>query len=512
MPTLRAAIYTRVSSEDQAKHGYSLPSQVTECERKARELGAAPAPAFVDDGISGSTLDRPALRRLRDEVASGAFDLVVTLDPDRLSRDLRHLLALTDEIEAKAKLVFVAMEWERTPEGRLFLSLRGAVAEFERAKIRDRMMRGKRQKAAQGGIAQPPTKLLGYRYEGGSLTVVDDEAAAVRRIFELCVQGLGAHRIAEEMAAGGYTPLFTDRWWPQTVLRVLRNPVYMGTLRQFHQQRGRAGRDRDPVLVPVPAIVDAETFARAQECVRERARRNPGRSAAVRDLLLSGLARCGVCGSAMYSVGGAKHMPDPRVYTYYTCGRRTAQYWGRSPTTEEKCPNRPMAVRPADAAVWQAVVDLLDEPDAAWEERLHRAGGGGETEADGTKARLHTEIGALRAARDRVLDLVLRGTIGQDEADQALRDNTTRLQQAQSALKRLEADEGERRRQAAQSLADVRTLREAARAAASPEDRRAVLRQVLSAVVIHEDRRIELVPALAAEALPVFGASGGRAH
>lgn len=336
---------------------------------------------------------------------------------------------------------------------------------------------------------------------------MDDEAAAVRRIFDLCLQGLGAHRIAEEMAAGGYTPLFTDRWWPQTVLRVLRNPVYMGTLRQFHQQRGRQTRDRDPVLVQVPAIIDAETFARAQECVKERTRQNPGRSAAVRDLLLAGLARCGVCGSAMYSVGGAKHMPDPRVYTYYTCGRRTAQYWGRSPTPEEKCMNRPMAVRQADAAVWQAVVDLLDEPDAAWEERLHRAGVGDGAEAEGTRARLQTEVATLRAARDRVLDLVMRGTIGQDEADETLRDNTTRLQRGQAALKRLEADEGERRRQAAQSLADVRTLRAAARAAAAPEDRRAVLRQVLSAVVIHEDRRVELVPALAAEALPVLPAA-----
>ena len=104
----RAAIYARVSSEDQAKHGYSLPDQVAECERRARELEAEPAPPFIDDGISGSTLDRPALQRLRDEVEAGSFDLVITLDPDRLSRDLRHLLALTDEIESSAQLVLLS--------------------------------------------------------------------------------------------------------------------------------------------------------------------------------------------------------------------------------------------------------------------------------------------------------------------------------------------------------------------------------------------------------------------
>ncbi len=507
---LQAAVYARVSSEDQAKHGYSLPSQVAECQKKARELGAEPAPAFIDDGVSGGTLERPALRRLRDDVAAGAYDLVVTLDPDRLSRDLRHLLALTDEIEEKAQLVFVAMEWERTPEGRLFLSLRGAVAEFERAKIRDRMMRGKRQKATQGGIAQPPTKLLGYRYKDGTLFIVEEESTTIRRIFDLCLQGLGAHRIAQQMRDEGYRPLASERWWPNTVLRVLRNPVYTGSLRQFHQRRGHAKHvPRDPVLVEVPAIIGTETFARAQECLKERTIRNPGRSAAVRDLLLSGLVRCGVCGSAMYSVGGIKNAPDPRIYCYYVCGRRTAQYWGRKPTPEEKCPNRPLQVRRADTAVWLAVVDLLDEPDAVWEERIHRAGGGNAEEVNGAQERLQAEIATLRAARDRVLNLVLRGSIRQDEADQTLRDNTARLQQAQTTLKRLDADEVERRQQAAQSMADVRNLREAGKAATTPEDRRAVLRQVLSAVLIHPDQRLELVPALAAEVFPPLEAVDG---
>lgn len=505
---LRAAIYTRVSSDDQARHGYSLPAQQAECERRARDLGADPARVYVDDGISGSTLDRPALRRLRDDVAVGMYDLVITFDPDRLSRDLRHLLALTDEIESRARLVFVSMEWERTPEGRLFLALRGAVAEFERAKIRDRMLRGKRQKVRQGGIAQPPTKLLGYRYCDGALAVEPSEAETVQRIFELCVQGLGAHRIAQRLADEGRRPLEAARWWPATVLRVLRNPVYAGRLRQFHQERSRRrGHDgstspREPLLVPVPAIVDADTFARAQECLRERRLHNPGRAAAVRDLLLPGLARCGVCGSAMYAVGGLKSASDPRAYTYYTCGRRTAQYWGRRPTQEEKCLNRPIPVRRADAAVWQAVLELLDEPDSEWEARLERAGP--PTEARPAAERLRAEIADLRAARDRVLDLVLRGAIDQAEAERVLRDNTARLQHAQGALRRLEADDGRQRAHRARALEDVRALREAARSATTEEDRRAVLLRVLAAVVIQPDRSIQLVPCLGPQDLERF--------
>src|SRR4030095_16148176 len=92
-----AAIYARVSTEDQGK-GYSIPTQIEACQRLAQQEGylTPDSHIFVDEGITGTTLDRPALRRVRDLVTSQAIAALIILDPDRLSRKMGKLLVLTD--------------------------------------------------------------------------------------------------------------------------------------------------------------------------------------------------------------------------------------------------------------------------------------------------------------------------------------------------------------------------------------------------------------------------------
>ena len=150
---MRAAVYARVSTEEQAQHGYSLAEQKDSCKQRAKELGATEILEFADEGISGATLDRPGLEGLRDSIKEGIIDLIVLRDPDRLSRKLAHQLILTEEFEkAGVRLEFLDFTWQDSPEGKLFYNLKGAVAEYEREKIKERMIRGKNQKARQGGI------------------------------------------------------------------------------------------------------------------------------------------------------------------------------------------------------------------------------------------------------------------------------------------------------------------------------------------------------------------------
>ena len=112
-----AAIYARVSTDLQAEKGYSLETQVEACTKKAKELGADTIKEFVDDGYSGAYLERPQLDALRDGIADKLFDLVVIYEPDRLSREVTHLLLLTREIERSgASLEFVLTEYKNTPE------------------------------------------------------------------------------------------------------------------------------------------------------------------------------------------------------------------------------------------------------------------------------------------------------------------------------------------------------------------------------------------------------------
>ena len=150
---VRAAIYVRVSSEEQAQHGYSLDAQRHACRIRAQQLGATTMVEFADEGVPGTILERPGLTKLRQAVMRRDVDVVVIYDPDRFARSLAHQLLVTDEIErAKIRLDFVNFEWQNTPEGKLFYAMRGAFSEYEREKIRLRTSTGRIQKARQGKL------------------------------------------------------------------------------------------------------------------------------------------------------------------------------------------------------------------------------------------------------------------------------------------------------------------------------------------------------------------------
>jgi DNA invertase Pin-like site-specific DNA recombinase len=189
---MRVAIYRRVSSEEQALHGFSLEAQREACINKAKEIGATSILEFADEGETGKTLNRPGLESLRQAIADGLIDCVVILDPDRFSRKLSHQLLLTEEFEkAGVELVFVNFEWQDSPEGRLFYSIRGAVSEYEREKITERMKRGQMQKAKQG---RPPIGVYhyGYDYDPNTETISINkrEAKVVKHIYNSLIQGM----------------------------------------------------------------------------------------------------------------------------------------------------------------------------------------------------------------------------------------------------------------------------------------------------------------------------------
>ena len=131
---MRAIVYSRVSTEDQAKHGYSLASQVEAGRAKAGELGATEIFEFADEGISGDILNRPGLDGAFDKLSEVKIDYFICLDPDRFARKLSLQLIATDTVEKYAKLIFVNVEFENTPEGRLFYAMRGAFSEYEKEK------------------------------------------------------------------------------------------------------------------------------------------------------------------------------------------------------------------------------------------------------------------------------------------------------------------------------------------------------------------------------------------
>jgi site-specific DNA recombinase len=174
---IRAAIYARVSTEEQGEK-FGLTSQLTELRALAGERGytVLAGSEFVDDGISGATLERPGLERLREAARLAQIQRLLILDPDR------HQLLLLDEFKRHGVTVeFLRGSSEDTAEGRLLLNVQGVIAEYEREKIQPRTLRGKREKARRGlVVASFP---YGYRPNPaapGRLLVYEPEATVVR--------------------------------------------------------------------------------------------------------------------------------------------------------------------------------------------------------------------------------------------------------------------------------------------------------------------------------------------
>ena len=329
-----AIIYTRVSTEDQARYGYSLADQLAQCKAKAQELEIPRIIECIDEGISGDVLERPGLSKARELIRSEDIPIFICFDPDRLSRKLAHQLLLTDEIERSGcKLLFINFDWQNTPEGRLFYSLRGAIAEFEKEKIRERTMRGLRQKAKQGGLTHDP-RAFGYSYnkESNCLAIIPEEASIYLMISQWFLkEGLGYSGIANRLTNMGIpTKRGAQSWSATTIARMLKNPLYKGELwlQRYNTSGKKSNKYRSTaekvkitehpkeyqILINVPPIIDNATF-NTQLQQSQRISRLYKKRSFHGDYLLSGLLRCTLCGSAMSGTRSGQRK-------YYRCNKK----------------------------------------------------------------------------------------------------------------------------------------------------------------------------------------------
>jgi DNA invertase Pin-like site-specific DNA recombinase/ElaB/YqjD/DUF883 family membrane-anchored ribosome-binding protein len=343
----KVAVYIRWSSEDQGE-GTTLAIQRDACRHYllARGWKVRDDLHYIDDGYSGGTLERPALSRLRQAVREGLVDCVVVYRIDRLSRSLLDTVNLVLKEWEGCCFLKSALEPIDTadPAGKMFFYTLVSFAEWERSTIRERTFAGRVRRAREGRSpgGRPP---YGYRTGAAPGELVTDpaEAAVVRRIFREYLSGAGTRSVAFRLNAEGIPSPTGGAWQFTTVARLLANPAYTGTLIFGRVSRQSPERpEGSPRLVPNdaplavvpgawPAIVAPAEFERAQAVRRGRPGRHTGTSgrAASSPYLLTGLLRCGLCGSSVrarpaYGSAGA----------YYFC-------LGRFTKGPSFCPSRP---------------------------------------------------------------------------------------------------------------------------------------------------------------------------
>jgi site-specific DNA recombinase len=320
----RVCLYTRIST-DEENQPTSLHSQRERLEAFCKVQEGWRIVAHEEDRSTGAKRDRPGLERALDLARAGQIELLLVYRVDRLSRKVRQLAQLAEELDRLGVVLRSATEPFDTGSaaGRMMLQMLGVFAEFEHATIVDRVTAGIERRAKEGRWATGRLP-FGYRRNERKDVISDERTApTVKRIFELYTSGrLGtaaiARQLADEQAAAP-----PAGWQPAVVQLVLQNQAYLGQVLW-------RGESLPGLHEP---LVDELTFQRAQRLLRERGedmalrRSNPG------DYLLSGLVRCGRCRRAYV---GASARGNGGLYHYYACSGR--QKLGRKACEGERIP------------------------------------------------------------------------------------------------------------------------------------------------------------------------------
>ena len=326
--TIRCAIYTRKSTEEGLDQQYnSLDSQRDAGEsyiRSQANEGWELVPDRYDDGgFSGGNIERPALKRMMEDIQAGKIDCVVVYKVDRLSRSLLDFARVMETFDKfSVSFVSVTQHFNTTHSmGRLTLNILLSFAQFEREiigeRIRDKLAAQCRRGQWTGGYP-----VLGYDVDRSERTpklVVNlEEATKVRRIFSLYLELKNLMPVVEELDKRGWTNKLwhSKKGLPKggrsfdkcSVHALLTNPIYCGKIK--HKTDLYQGQHQ--------AIIDDEIFERVQAQLRENSFNRGNRLPSKYGGLLKGLIRCPNCNVAMV------HNMTKRnaiVYRYYTCVR-----------------------------------------------------------------------------------------------------------------------------------------------------------------------------------------------
>lgn len=253
---VRVALYTRVSTEDQAKEGFSLDAQLDRLRFYAKAQGWDVAGEYVDEGHSGRTTKRPQYQRMMEERAK--WDTLLVLKMDRIHRNSRNFMAMMDALRKEGKEFASVTESldTSTAMGRFVMDIIQRIAQLESDQIGERTYVGMEQKAKSraGNLGKPAP--FGYRYTPeGPFAIVEEEAALVRIMFDSYAKGEKRQDIAQNLVDLGRSTRLGKPWTRWAVADILRNPTYAGATRWADQVQ----------LDTHPAIVSPDLYDTVQE-------------------------------------------------------------------------------------------------------------------------------------------------------------------------------------------------------------------------------------------------------
>ena len=408
---IRVAIYTRKSVSE----GLDQEFNTLDAQREAVEAYVASQRSegwvaledrYDDGGFTGANTARPAFQQLLADIEAGEVDVVAVYKIDRFSRSLLDFMKIMEFLE-KHDVGFTSVTQAfdtRTSTGRMILRLLMTFAEFERETISERT-RDKVVAARRKGMWTGGRPVLGYDVVEKKLIVNETEADQVREIFRLYLKHGSLLAVVDELKARGWR----GKTWTNkagkvveggvfnkvTLSHMLRNPLYVGKVRA-------AGELCDGLH---EAIIGEETWEDVQAQLKsnaEKAQKHGRKNGRPRgSALLSGIIRCGVCGSAMSPHHTKK---GDRRYSYYICQRMQKE-------GAKACPGSRVSAGQLERFVLDQVREvgrdpaLLEATIAA--DRVDRKSRRPELVAETRK--LAAEAGRLKGERENLVNAIARG-------------------------------------------------------------------------------------------------------
>ncbi|OPA76649.1 resolvase [Paenibacillus selenitireducens] len=303
---MTVALYIRVSTDEQAEQGFSLESQKEKLILYCKSQGWEDYKLYIDDGYTGTNINRPAMKRLLRHIEEKKITSVLVYKLDRLSRKQKDILELIEDHFEKNNVSFNSHQEKidtSTPFGKAMLGVLAVFAQLDRDMIIERLTAGRRQRVNEGkwyGGRIP----FGYSWdkETQQLLVVPEEARIVKEIFNMYLNGHSCLSISEWASAR-----VNNRAMYHNIIRdMIARPVYKG---KFHN----AGKIVDGIH---EEIIDEETWEAAQI---ESKKRKDGITP-LGDFLLTGLLRCGGCGGNIVHVKRyTQNNNKTYFYEFYVC-------------------------------------------------------------------------------------------------------------------------------------------------------------------------------------------------
>ena len=478
-----AVLYARVSTDEQARSGYSLAQQLEALREYAARESYEVLAEVADPGQSGASLERPGMGRVRDLVAAGGVSVVLAQDRDRFAREPAYHYLLRREFEEHGtKIRALNDRGDDSPEGELTDGILDQLAKFERAKITERTRRGRLQKAREGKVMAGRSPRYGFNINASrdGYEVDEERMRIVRRIFREVAEGSTLRAIKLKLESEGIPTPRGARFWDRSFFRncvlddvyrphsfeevaAVVSPEVAGRLdpaasyglwwfnrrkmksrpvsevseggRRYGRKYSSHIKPKDEwTAVPVPdSGIPRELADAARVAVEDN--RAPSKAADRFWQLSGGVARCGACGRRMRVLSRTKRRKSgTRRYGYYRCAARHDH-------GEEGCSNgRTVSSLALEAKVWAFVRGVMTEPEKLAKDldrmiALKRAGNHGDPRKE---AKLWVdELAKLERMRDGYHDQAAEGLLGFDKLREKLAALDERRANAESELEAL---------------------------------------------------------------------------